>query len=61
LSMPPDPPPAPLRVRAFVFDIVVPLRSKAPPLETITFEVLAPKAVAVPTFNVPAEIVVLAV
>ena len=61
LRIPPDPLPAPLSVRAFVFDIVVPLRSKAPPLETVTVELLAPRAVALPTFNVPVEIVVPAV
>ena len=58
MRMPPDPPPAPLSVRAFVLVIVVPLRSNTPPLDTVTAEVLAPKALALPTFNVPEEIVV---
>ncbi len=43
--------PVPFKVSAFVFVIVVPFRSKTPPLVTLAALVFPPKAFALPIFN----------
>ena len=50
--------PVPLMVKALVLAMTVPFKSSAAPLAIDTTLVLAPRAVALPTFSVPAEIVV---
>ena len=61
ISAPVPPMPEPLIVKPLVLVITVPFRSSAAPLVIDTPLVLAPRAVALPTFSVPAEIVVLPV
>ena len=58
MSAPPLVIPEPLRVRALVFVMVIPLRSRTAPEVIDTAPVVAPRAVALPTFKIPAEMVV---
>ena len=53
MSAPPLLIPVPLRVKALVLVIVIPLRSRTAPERTIADALLAPNAVAEFIFNVP--------
>ena len=57
IKAPPALMPVPLSVNALVLAIAVPLRSNTAPLVTETAEAEVPKAVKLPTLNVPAPIV----
>ena len=50
--------PVPFKVKALVLVMVMPLRSSTAPLVSETTPEDAPRAVALPTLRVPAEIVV---
>ena len=58
MSAPPELIPVPLSVSTLVPVIVVPFKSSTAPLVSDTVLALPPSAVAFPTFNVPALIVV---
>ena len=57
-SAPPELMPVPFSVSAFALPRLVPLRSRAAPADTVTPPLLAPSAVAFPSFSVPAPIIV---
>ena len=61
INAPPEVMPVPFKVSALALVIAVPLRSSTAPVATNTVELAAPKAATLPTFKVPALMLMLPV